>query len=165
MHTTKKLEDGYLGSGKLIRRSIEKYRSDQHAKIILEYCQSLDEVKRREREIVTHALIADDLCMNLKIGGEGGGERGVKRSAETRARMSASMKGIPKSPEHAEKMWQAKIGTTASAETRAKMSTSRIGKKLPFSAEHIAKLTEARQNRRDEGRDKHNLGRKFPRTE
>lgn len=161
MHTSIKPNDDYLGSGKILLSSIAKYGRSAHSKTIIEYCESPIHVRQRERELIDAEMLADPLCMNLKIGGEGGGQKGVIRSDETRAKISASNKGKPKSPEHIAKCKAAQIGKKASVETRLKMSESRKGKKLPFTEEHIAKLTEARHKRRDEGRDLHNLGRKF----
>ena len=72
MHSTSNLEDGYMGSGLILRRSIRKYGINNHTKEILEYLDSREILVIREREIVTKELIDDDLCMNLKEGGNGG---------------------------------------------------------------------------------------------
>ena len=73
MHSTSNLEDGYMGSGKILRYSIRKYGKDNHTKEILEYFNSRKELVLREVEIVNLELISDGLCMNLKEGGSGGG--------------------------------------------------------------------------------------------
>lgn len=72
MHSTSNENDGYLGSGTILRRSIRKYGADNHTKEILEYCNTRDNLSLREVEIVTKELISDGFCMNLKQGGEGG---------------------------------------------------------------------------------------------
>ena len=72
MHSTSKLDDGYMGSGLRLRRSIRKYGKENHTKEILEYLETREELVLREIEIVNKELIEDDLCMNLKGGGEGG---------------------------------------------------------------------------------------------
>lgn len=72
MHSTLNEEDGYMGSGLVLRRSIRKYGVDNHTKEILEYCESREALVLRETEIVTKELISDGLCMNLKEGGQGG---------------------------------------------------------------------------------------------
>jgi hypothetical protein len=72
MHSTSNLEDGYMGSGVRLRRSIRKYGVENHTKEILEFFETREELVLREIEIVTKELIADDLCMNLKEGGQGG---------------------------------------------------------------------------------------------
>lgn len=72
MHSTNNLDDGYMGSGLRLRRSIRKYGVEQHKKEIIEYCNDVYELSKREAEIVTHELINEDLCMNLVAGGYGG---------------------------------------------------------------------------------------------
>jgi group I intron endonuclease len=73
MHSTNNIDDGYLGSGTRLRRSIRKYGKHNFKCEILEYCSDFDSLKEREREIVTEESIKDILCMNLKPGGLGGG--------------------------------------------------------------------------------------------
>jgi len=72
MHSTNDLEDGYLGSGKRLRYSLNKYGDENHKREILEYCKTRDELKSREEEIITLNEIAKKDCMNLKVGGGGG---------------------------------------------------------------------------------------------
>lgn len=72
MHSTDNLEDGYLGSGKRLRYSINKYGKDAHTKEILEYCNSREDLKKKEAEIVNLNEIAKEDCMNLQPGGGGG---------------------------------------------------------------------------------------------
>lgn len=72
MHSTDNLDDGYLGSGKRLRYSINKYGEENHSREILEFLDSRKELKRREEEIVNLNEIAKIECMNLKVGGTGG---------------------------------------------------------------------------------------------
>jgi hypothetical protein len=72
MHSTDDLNDGYLGSGTLLRRSINKHGKENHSIEILEYLNSREELAAREREIVSLQEIAKKECMNLKVGGDGG---------------------------------------------------------------------------------------------
>lgn len=72
MHSTDNLDDGYLGSGKRLRYSINKYGEENHSREILEFLDSRKELKEREAEIVNLNEIAKIECMNLKVGGEGG---------------------------------------------------------------------------------------------
>lgn len=72
MHSTSNLEDGYLGSGKILQRSINKYGKENHIREILEFLESRDLLKERERILVNEELINEELCMNLMIGGHGG---------------------------------------------------------------------------------------------
>lgn len=73
MHSTDNLEDGYLGSGKILRYSLKKHGAENHKREILELLPSREALKLREAELVNDSLLSNSLCMNLKYGGEGGG--------------------------------------------------------------------------------------------
>lgn len=72
MHSTDDLEDGYLGSGKILGYSRLKYGDENHMKEIIEFVESREALKLREKEIVNEELLAHPLNINLKYGGEGG---------------------------------------------------------------------------------------------
>lgn len=72
MHSTSNLEDGYMGSGKRLRYSIRKYGVENHTREILEFLNDRESLAKREAEIVNEELINDPLCINLKLGGQGG---------------------------------------------------------------------------------------------
>lgn len=48
-HRTKYLKDGYLGSGNVLKRAIDKYGRENFKRIILEYCSSAEELDENER--------------------------------------------------------------------------------------------------------------------
>lgn len=73
MHSTSNLNDRYLGSGKILRRSLKKYGRENHFFEILEYFHSRESLMSREMEVVSKELLADPLSMNLMPGGWGGG--------------------------------------------------------------------------------------------
>jgi len=75
MHSTNNLDDGYLGSGTLLRRSINKHGKENFKIEILEFLNSREELAAREKEIVSLQEIAKKECMNLKVGGDGGFSR------------------------------------------------------------------------------------------
>lgn len=72
MHSSDSLDDGYLGSGKILGYSRHKYGDENHTREILEYCETREQLKFREKEIVNEDLLKDPLNINLKYGGEGG---------------------------------------------------------------------------------------------
>ena len=72
MHSTDNLGDDYLGSGKRLRYSINKYGKENHQQEIIEFCSDRNSLIDRERKIVNLNEIAKVDCMNLKVGGEGG---------------------------------------------------------------------------------------------
>ena len=74
MHSTDDLSDGYLGSGKILGYSLNKHGRENHKLEVLEMCGSREQLRQREKEIVNEALLAHPLNINLKYGGEGGGQ-------------------------------------------------------------------------------------------
>tara|TARA_R110002153_G_scaffold273916_1_gene446090 strand:+ start:90 stop:734 length:645 start_codon:yes stop_codon:yes gene_type:complete len=72
MHSTNDLNDGYYGSGKRLRYSLNKYGKENHQVEILEFYETREDLKKREKEIVSLKEISKKDCMNLIVGGEGG---------------------------------------------------------------------------------------------
>lgn len=72
MHSTSNLDDSYIGSGKLLWRSIKKHGKENHVKEILEWFEDRCSLKLRERELVNEEILQDSNCMNIALGGEGG---------------------------------------------------------------------------------------------
>lgn len=72
MHSTNNLDDGYLGSGNRLRLAVRKHGKENFSREILEFCESREELRIRESEIVTLNEISKVECMNLAVGGEGG---------------------------------------------------------------------------------------------
>ena len=72
IHSTNNLEDGYMGSGKRLRRSIRKYGVNNHEKEILEFFENRELLIEREKEIITPEVLTDKKCMNIQPGGGGG---------------------------------------------------------------------------------------------
>ncbi len=72
MHSTDNLEDGYMGSGKRLRRSLNKYGKENFKFEILEFLPNRNSLIEREKELVNEELLKDSLSMNIKGGGEGG---------------------------------------------------------------------------------------------
>lgn len=85
MHSTNDLNDGYLGSGKRLRRSINKYGKENHKREIIEFLPDRKSLIEREKEIVNLNEIAKENCMNLIVGGKGGfiSKDGVKKGRAT----------------------------------------------------------------------------------
>lgn len=75
MHSTDDLDDGYMGSGQQLRRSIKKHGKGQHKTEVLEFLPDRKTLGEREAELVTRKLMEDKLCMNLTCGGTGAVDR------------------------------------------------------------------------------------------
>lgn len=67
-HKTLDKDDGYMGSGVMIKRAIEKYGAKNFKKEILCECSSSSEMYAKEKELV----VLSEETYNLKEGGEGG---------------------------------------------------------------------------------------------
>lgn len=72
VHSTNNLDDGYLGSGKLLKYSIDKYGKENHTRKILFHCDTEEQAYEIESSMVNHHTIKLELCMNLVEGGVGG---------------------------------------------------------------------------------------------
>lgn len=72
MHSTDNLDDGYIGSGKRLWYSINKYGRENHEINIIEFYPNRNSLKTEERKLVNEDTIKDPMCMNIRIGGEGG---------------------------------------------------------------------------------------------
>lgn len=72
VHKTKNLDDGYMGSGKVIKRAIEKHGAENFTKVILETFDDSESMYAREKEVVTDEFLDRDDTYNLRRGGNGG---------------------------------------------------------------------------------------------
>ena len=73
MHSTDSLGDGYFGSGKYLWNSIKKHGKENHEMEIIEHYFSREDLAAREKELVNKELLKNEMCMNIRLGGDGGG--------------------------------------------------------------------------------------------
>lgn len=91
MHSTDNIYDGYLGSGKILGRSVAKYGKDKHRYEVMEYLSNRKALSLREEELLTTDIRRDPMCMNIRSGGTGN-QPGKALTEETKAKMSVSLK-------------------------------------------------------------------------
>ena len=84
-HSTNNINDGYLGSGKYITNSINKYGKENFGKEILFVELNESDAYNIERSLVTTDLVNNDLSYNLTEGGRGGGSFNFKRLWENKS--------------------------------------------------------------------------------
>lgn len=72
IHKTKDLEDGYMGSGKMLKDAIKKYGIDNFKKEIIEFFEDYNSALEKEKEIVNEEFIKRNDTYNLRLGGYGG---------------------------------------------------------------------------------------------
>ena len=69
IHSTNKLDDGYMGSGTRLHLAYEKYGIENFQKDILCFFDSWEELCDYERQIVNQELVDSAECYNLVLGG------------------------------------------------------------------------------------------------
>jgi len=84
MHSTDNLNDGYIGSGDRIRRSIKKYGKENFNFEILNFFPDRKTLKENEKNIINEDFLKNELCMNICLGGGGGyiSPEGVKKGRQ-----------------------------------------------------------------------------------
>lgn len=123
MHSTDDLEDGYMGSGQVLWKSIKKYGKEQHKFEVMEHLPDREALALREEEIITKDILQDPRCMNLRTGGTGN-YPGSPIPELTRQKLSEKGKAA-----WAEGRNTGMCGKKASAETIAKRVQKLTGKK------------------------------------
>jgi group I intron endonuclease len=71
-HSTDQLDDGYYGSGTVIKRAVKKYGRENFKTEILEFAGDESCLSKREKEIVNLDFVKDKQSYNVAEGGGGG---------------------------------------------------------------------------------------------
>jgi len=148
-HQTKDLNDGYMGSGKHLKRAIARYGIKSFAKEILFQFDNEIEMNDKEVELVTEEFVKEEANYNLCPGGNGGfgyinaNGLNVKSFSDKETRQVASKLGAKttnkrlKTDKEFYDSWResmagrnsSMLGKTHSAESKKKMSkTKKINK-------------------------------------
>lgn len=155
-HTTDNIDDGYMGSGKIIKRAIKKEGIGNFTKEILSYADTLKTLNFLERfYIKKYKARNSDIGYNLTDGGDGGAwNKGVPVKPETKIRISRAHIGKKRgsmSDETKHKLSVINKGKRLSEEVKIKMSESHKGKVLkPFTDEHRKHISESMKKRTGE---------------
>lgn len=122
LHRTNNLNDGYAGSGRILKDYYKKYDAIEgvtYVKSILQFYSSDEELNEAEKILIGNKYKTDKMCINLKQGGiniqHGGAKIGHKTTEETKNKISNSLKG-----------------RNVSIDTREKISNSLKGKKRGY---------------------------------
>lgn len=71
-HPTNNLDDGYLGSGRAIKRAIKKYGKENFKREIVKMCTTEEEAYAFEKSFITRDDVESMNCYNTVYGGVGG---------------------------------------------------------------------------------------------
>jgi group I intron endonuclease len=115
-HVTDNLDDGYMGSGKLMKRALSKYGAENFRKEWLGFYEDEEELNYMERVFVDETWISRADTYNLQIGG------GLRQSEAVKLKMQLSHIGKPSWNKGLPKEMQPRFGKTTSAQTRRKIS-------------------------------------------
>jgi hypothetical protein len=72
IHSTNDLNDGYLGSGTILKSSIKKNGKENFKLEYLEFFENYEDLREAEKKLVNEELLKNPKCINLVYGGGGG---------------------------------------------------------------------------------------------
>ena len=107
--------DTYMGSGRLIKKALNKYGIDNFSKEILMWFDTMDEAYEYEGVVVNQKTVDNPMCYNLCLGGMG--SSGFKHSEEAKKAISKSLIGHKRN-----------VGNKLSKKTKDRMSKAHKGK-------------------------------------
>jgi hypothetical protein len=134
-HKTLDIDDGYLGSGKLIRRAIEKYGPSNFARIILQDFDTKEAAEAYEASLVNTEFVLETENYNLALGG----------NVRIMPGASNPFFGKTHTEETRKKISEAKLGVTM----ESRRSRYIIHGKLVLGAETACSILELTTNRRE----------------
>ena len=70
VHNTDNLDDGYMGSGKLLHKAYIKHGIENFNKEILKFFNTMDEAFKYEQEVVDINMVNNPQCYNILLGGK-----------------------------------------------------------------------------------------------
>lgn len=134
-HVTTNLEDGYKGSGVILKKYFQKYPKEYIIEI-LNFYNNTEELNDAEIELIKPHL-GKEYCLNIANGGHGGdtytyndhkekflvkGMLGKHHSEETKRKIAEKLRGKPSGAK----------GKHLSEETKRKIADSKRGKKRVY---------------------------------
>jgi len=156
VHVTDDINDGYMGSGKILNAAIQKHGIENFTKTILEFFETSNDMFQKEEEIVNEAFVQRSDTYNIKIGGKGGFDyinstgknkrAGYKHSAVTKEKIRNAVRG--KATQEAREASRQRLLKTPMASrpgVKDKMKKSLSSRRLL--PEHKAKISETLKNK------------------
>ncbi len=136
-HSTRNLDDNYLGSGADIIEAVNKYEKKNFSRKILAILETRQDAYDLERKIVDKKFVARDDTYNIRIGGGVGvdfGENnplyGITLSNGAKAKISKARMGMKFTAEHCANIGKGHLGMKHTPEAKARMSASLMGREM-----------------------------------
>lgn len=153
-HKYKKLDDSYMGSGKILKQAIKKYGIENFKKEILysriQYKETADDI---ERFAIAKERAIEKAEYNIANGGQGGNLGDVVNK-----KISEALKGKNKGKHHTDevrkKMSESRIGKHHTEETKRKIGEANKGK-------YISEKTKKRLSESLKGKAAWNKGKTY----
>ena len=95
-HVTEDVNDGYVGSGKLLLKAIEKYGLESFKKEVLHIFDNPNDMFLKEAELVSNEFIQRKDTYNIKEGGHGGWDYVNKNNLNFTQEKNARISGFKK---------------------------------------------------------------------
>ena len=109
-HKTDNVDDGYMGSGKVLKRAIEKYGIYTFSKEILHNFDNSEDMFSMESELVNEDFVKDQSNYNIKEGGSGGWDY-VRNHPDYKAWQTEGATNGGKTRHISKEEWSASIST------------------------------------------------------
>ena len=82
VHSTKNINDGYIGSGTYLRKAIKKHGKENFERIILNNFDTREKALDKESELVNATFVLREDTYNLVLGGGGASLGSAKKTKE-----------------------------------------------------------------------------------
>ena len=142
-HSTDDINDGYMGSGVVLRQAIKKYGIENFTKEYLAFCDTYDKLNFFERFYIRKYGSTDrNIGYNIASGGEGFDPGNEPWNKGKKGLQNAWNKGIPMTEEQKKKLSEAKKGKhyIKLSEVKKGVKTWNKGKTGIYSEETLEKL-------------------------
>jgi ribosomal protein L44E len=135
VHGTRNPDDGYIGSGKILKDAIARYGRKSFVKQVLFIFDNLEDAYEQEKQIVNESFVARSDTYNLTVGGSYSRPFDEERKELYSKRMTGEnhpQYGKKQSVESNIKRSQTLTGRKMSKEAIEKSASARRGKPSPF---------------------------------